>query len=366
MFAMSCAVTRPRSSTASITSSSAPSARISCMRSSLKQAEMTIRARYPFARQTRASAGPVLPPVYSTTVVPGAMSASRSAPSIIESAIRSFIDPVGFRYSSLTQISAPFSGASARRRASGVDPIASRTVAARMPWTLSRDAHRDRAEVARAVPVDAQHRSLAPVSEDGIGRVPHVPAGPARVGRPGEDGVRERVWKVELAGMDDVAGDVHFHMDVDGAALVPARVDRAERRNSLGVGALDPAHERSTGCALAEAGVDAGRVGVPDVDRRALDRPAGRGVDDAEPQRERGPRPVVGDVPAQLLVRDVVRTLGLLRGQHARHGPGGHRRGAGAVGGGDLPGAQAECTSEETEEARERSAAGDELVHGDE
>src|SRR5256714_7015600 len=233
---MSSAVTRPRPSTASIPSRSAPSARISWNRSSVKQSEMTMRSRYPLARQTSASAGPVLPPVYSTTVVPGAMSASRSAPSIIESAIRSFIDPVGFGYSSLTQISAPFSGASARRRASGVDPIASRTVAARMPWTLSRDAHRDRAEVARAAAVDAQHRSLAPVPEDGIGRVPNVSAWPARVRHFGVDGVRERVRKVELAGVDDVAGDMHLHMDVHGAALVPARVDRAEGRGSLGVG----------------------------------------------------------------------------------------------------------------------------------
>ena len=93
---------------------------------------MTILAAYPFARQTSASAGPVLPPVYSTTVVPGARLACCSAPSIIASAIRSFIDPVGFRYSSLTQISAPFCGASAgaRSRTSGVFPIAERTVAA--------------------------------------------------------------------------------------------------------------------------------------------------------------------------------------------------------------------------------------------
>ena len=93
---------------------------------------MTILARYPFARQTSASAGPVLPPVYSTTVVPGATRPSRSAPSIIASAIRSFIEPVGFTYSSFTQSSAPFSGASAgpRSRTSGVFPIAARMVAA--------------------------------------------------------------------------------------------------------------------------------------------------------------------------------------------------------------------------------------------
>ena len=68
----------------------------------------------------------MLPPVYSTTVSPGEISPSRSAPSIIASAIRSFIDPVGLRYSSFSQSSAPFAGAQRRRRTSGVFPIASR------------------------------------------------------------------------------------------------------------------------------------------------------------------------------------------------------------------------------------------------
>src|SRR5262245_32184022 len=40
--------------------------------------------------------------------------------------MRSFIEPVGSRYSSLSQSSAPFSGAQFRRRTSGVPPIASR------------------------------------------------------------------------------------------------------------------------------------------------------------------------------------------------------------------------------------------------
>src|SRR4051794_7207858 len=124
---MSSAVTWPFSSTAGITSSSAPSARINCSRSLVKQSEMTIRVRYPFARQTSASAGPVLPPVYSTTVEPASSRPWRSAPSIIASAIRSFIEPLGFRCSSLTQTSTPLAGARLRSRTSGVLPIASRT-----------------------------------------------------------------------------------------------------------------------------------------------------------------------------------------------------------------------------------------------
>jgi hypothetical protein len=71
--------------------------------------------------------------VYSTTVVPGASSPSRSAPSIIASAIRSFIEPVGFMYSSFTHTSAPPAGTTRWRRTSGVLPIASSTEAITRP-----------------------------------------------------------------------------------------------------------------------------------------------------------------------------------------------------------------------------------------
>jgi len=99
---------------------------MSWIRSSVKQSAITISARYSFARQTRASAGPVLPPVYSTTVSPGEIKPSRSAPSIIASAIRSFIDPEGLRSSSFSHSSAPFCGAHRRKRTRGVFPMASR------------------------------------------------------------------------------------------------------------------------------------------------------------------------------------------------------------------------------------------------
>src|SRR5204862_270067 len=89
MFWMSCGVTFGGPSSDGIRSTSAPNACINCVRSSVKQSAITISARYPFARQTSARAGPVEPPVYSTTVSPDEISPSRSAPSIIESAIRS-------------------------------------------------------------------------------------------------------------------------------------------------------------------------------------------------------------------------------------------------------------------------------------
>jgi len=54
------------------------------------------------AAHTNASEEPVLPPVYSTTVMLGRSAPRRSASSIIESAMRSLYDPVGLKYSSLT------------------------------------------------------------------------------------------------------------------------------------------------------------------------------------------------------------------------------------------------------------------------
>ena len=70
----------------------------------------------------------------------------------------------------------------------------------------------------------------------------------------------------------------------------------------------------------AEAGVVAGGVGVPDLDRRARDRRAGVGVDDREVEAERCPRLALGDVAADGLAVDVVRAFGHLRREHTRGG----------------------------------------------
>ena len=59
---------------------------------------------YPFAAQTNANDAPVLPPVYSTTFPPGHKRPSSAAREITDSAIRSFILPVGFCYSSFANI----------------------------------------------------------------------------------------------------------------------------------------------------------------------------------------------------------------------------------------------------------------------
>jgi hypothetical protein len=61
---------------------------------------MTSSRRYPFCPATSANPSPVLPAVASTIVLPGLILPSRSAASIIESPIRSLIEPAGFWFSS--------------------------------------------------------------------------------------------------------------------------------------------------------------------------------------------------------------------------------------------------------------------------
>src|SRR5206468_9068565 len=77
-----------------------------------------------------ASDDPVLPPVNSTTRMPGRSAPRASAPSIIASAMRSLYEPVGFADSSLTTTSAAASGTARRRRTTGVRPIALNTESA--------------------------------------------------------------------------------------------------------------------------------------------------------------------------------------------------------------------------------------------
>src|SRR6185503_3906451 len=70
---------------------------------------------------------PVLPPVNSTTRMPGRSAPRASAPSIIASAMRSLYEPVGFADSSLTITSALPAGTTRRKRTTGVPPIAFKT-----------------------------------------------------------------------------------------------------------------------------------------------------------------------------------------------------------------------------------------------
>ena len=69
---------------------------------------------------------PVLPLVGSTMIErPGVIRRSRSAASIIESAMRSFTDPPGLYCSHLTHTSAAPAGTTACSRTSGVRPMRS-------------------------------------------------------------------------------------------------------------------------------------------------------------------------------------------------------------------------------------------------
>ena len=101
-------------------------------------------------------------------------------------------------------------------------------------------------------------------------------------------GVGQRVVEEQLARVDDLVVDVHLHVDVDGAALVPAGVDGVERRGSVGVRELRAPQERCAGASL-NAGVLASGVAMPDVDGRVLDRRALRRVDDVDRQASGAP-----------------------------------------------------------------------------
>jgi hypothetical protein len=94
----------------------------------LKASDVTIWSGIPFAAHTKASDTPVLPPVYSTTEPPGFSRPSVSAASTMASAIRSFMLPVGFSYSSLTKMRALPGGTRCRSGTRRVWPIVARMV----------------------------------------------------------------------------------------------------------------------------------------------------------------------------------------------------------------------------------------------
>ena len=75
-----------------------------------------------------ASEMPVLPEVGSRIIWPGRSRPSRSAPSIMNFAMRSFTDPVGFSPSSLARMRTPGTGESCEISTTGVSPIMSSTL----------------------------------------------------------------------------------------------------------------------------------------------------------------------------------------------------------------------------------------------
>jgi hypothetical protein len=105
---------------------------------------------------------------------------------------------------------------------------------------------------------------------------------------------------------------------------------------------------------------------VPDVDCGALDRLAGRSVDDHELQDQRRPRMSVGDVAPELLVRDVVRALGQFGRQHAGDGTGFDRGRPAALGLFGFPGSRTEAGRGDARKLENRAAAVPFFVHGSE
>ena len=101
---------------------------------------------------------------------------------------------------------------------------------------------------------------------------------------------------------------------------VPAGVDRAEGGEALRIRSLHAAQEALVlGALLADTGVDAGCVAVPDLDSCAFDRLAARGVHDRQPKRERDTGLPLRDVAPHGGVVDVIGAFGLLGRENARH-----------------------------------------------
>src|SRR5882757_10147145 len=105
----------------------APSAFMWSSFSRANTSDVTMRKGCPFTAHTSASETPVLPPVYSTTDPAAARRPSASPASIMASAIRSFMLPVGFSDSSFSRIRDPFPAVTVRNRTSPVFPIRSST-----------------------------------------------------------------------------------------------------------------------------------------------------------------------------------------------------------------------------------------------
>src|SRR5207302_3464188 len=111
-----------------------------------------------------------------------------------------------------------------------------------------------------------------------------------------------------------------------------------------------------------EARVVAGRVGVPDVDRGALDGRAGGDIQHAQVQRQERAGMALADVPADFLAGDVVRALRELGREHARDGAGLDClvTALGLLGRDE--GAAAEAGDDEPTELGERTATGEAIV----
>src|SRR5437763_136366 len=88
-----------------------------------KASELTMCSGYRLTAQISDSDTPVLPPVYSTTEPPGLRRPSASAASIMASAMRSFMLPVGFSFSNFNRMRTPILGVIFRKGSKEVLPM---------------------------------------------------------------------------------------------------------------------------------------------------------------------------------------------------------------------------------------------------
>ena len=114
-------------------------------------------------------------------------------------------------------------------------------------------------------------------------------------------------------------------MDVDGAALVPAGIDRGDRGPAVGVSVLVPAQE-VVALVRAHIGIFAEGIAMPHVDQHARERDTRASVylgDDPVERQDRAVdrlpgRGVGPDVGTLKLLVDVIGTLGQRRHDDAR------------------------------------------------
>jgi hypothetical protein len=89
---------------------------------------------------------------------------------------------------------------------------------------------------------DVEHGWITACRKDLVGGVGGVAAGTLGVRRPCEDLIADLVREVQLARQDSIV-DVDHEVDVDGAAWIPAGIDREELDHAGGVGRLAAAQE---------------------------------------------------------------------------------------------------------------------------
>src|SRR5918999_4077554 len=152
----------------------------------------------------------------------------------------------------------------------------------------ARDADRHQPASLVAADVGRDDGRVPGLAEDPVRRIRRVCGTAGRVRLHGIHPVERGVVEEQLARPGLSALD-HLEVDVDGPPGVPAGEDRREGSGDARIAQLDTAEERSV--VTLDAGVDALRIAVPDIDGGALDGFARVGVDDLDGEVIRQARP---------------------------------------------------------------------------